>query len=354
MNRYIFKTVCRAATAVLLAVSLLFLCSCAPGYGDYTAFAMGSVLTARIYGDSEAADKTWEEITRRVNNADALLSATDENSDISRLARDGRIFADEFTVRKLGDAVTVCNICGRKLDVTLGAVTELWGFATDSPSLPDAGEIAGALALRDMDGILTDAELNMISVNEGQKVDLGAVGKGIACDEAYAALLTQEASAVLSFGGTVLLFGRPPAKDAWTVGIRDPFGSVNDYFATLSFSDIYSDMPVFISTSGSYEKTFEADGKKYHHLLDPQTGYPVENGLAGVTVVSGAGLNSDALSTACFVNGLNSETEDWLDCFNAGAVFVFDDGRVYVTENLRDSFSLQSDGFTLIDSYDAA
>lgn len=106
---------------------------------------------------------------------------------------------------------------------------------------------------------------------------------------------------------------------------------------------------MFISTSGDYEKTFEQGGKKYHHILDPLTGYPTDNELTSVTVTGSNGLTVDGLSTACFVNGLNGETLSWLEHYGCQAVFVLKNGRVYATGGIKDCLKIISEGFTLTD-----
>ena len=138
-------------------------------------------------------------------------------------------------------------------------------------------------------------------------------------------------SGVVSVGGSLLLLGSRER----TIAIRDPFGEVNDSFATLRLRDC------FVSTSGSYEKYFDRDGVRYHHILDPTTGYPADAGLCSVTVVCGEGLLSDALSTACFVLGIDASLPV-LERYGAEAVFVGQDGQVTVTDGLADRFTLLS------------
>lgn len=342
-------------TALLLLAAVLTagLSACSRQAREYSSFAMGSMVTAALYADEATADGAWDEVSGAISELDSLISATDENSDISRLSALGKVNADPKTIKIVSDALGICRLCSGRIDITLGELTQLWGFTDDEPSLPDAQAIAEALKTKDLNGLLVDAANNVITATKGQKLDLGAFGKGAACDAAYSALTcTPVSSAVITAGGSVLLYGDAPGKDAWTVGIRDPFGTANDYFAVLSVSRFNDSPCAFISTSGSYEKAFEENGKTYHHLLNPETGYPAENGLVSVTVVTTSGMTSDALSTACFVNGLNDETLGWLDSFRAQAVFVFEDGGVYATVGLADALTIDSDAFRLID-YDA-
>ena len=171
-------------------------------------------------------------------------------------------------------------------------------------------------------------------------LDLGSVGKGIACDEVRGVLENSKIKrAVVSVGGSILLYGE---GEKFTVGIRDPFSeSSTESFAVLTLP------ATCVSTSGSYERYFDRDGVRYHHILDPKTGYPAESGLVSVTVVCSDGFMSDALSTACFVLGYEKSLP-LLEKYGAQAVFVFNDRSVRVTGSLADSFKLEKDGFKLL------
>ena len=337
----------RAAALLCAALTLCgALTGCAASYEERTSFAMGSVLTARIYAPKEEADALFDRLTQKVSAADKYLSANSPSSDIAAVNAKGSANASAFTRKALGDMVLLCNLLNGAVDVTIGAVTELWGFSTDHPRKPDDVALRDALETVGIGKLLIDDENEMIILGEGQKIDPGAFGKGIALDEARDALQSKSYSAVVTLGGAVLLFGQPKQGDSWTVGVRDPFKGENDYFAKLSLIPDRPDYRGFLSTSGSYEKHFTEKGVTYHHILSPQTGYPVETDLVSVTVYAPSGINSDALSTACFVNGLNDETLQWLTNFGAEAVFVFQNKEYYVTDGLKDAFSLTDDSFT--------
>ena len=338
-----------AAAAAVIACIAFLLSACSAESASGSSFAMGSVLTARIYADADAAQPVLNDIYSGVNALDRLISATDEQSELSRLNASGSGTCSEDTLWVLRDSLALCRALNGRLDITLGAVTSLWGFAGDAPRLPAAEEISAALQTRGPDKV--QIKNGAVTLGEGQKLDPGAVGKGAGCDVACGVLKTAGLPAVISFGGTVLLYGQKPGG-SWSVGLRDPFGGQEDYFATLSFAPEAADGAVFISTSGSYEKTFTENGKTYHHILDPDTGYPVETELVAVSAVGENGLTADALSTALFVNGLNETSLGWADTYLTGAVFVFSDGRVYVTPGLRDAFTLTDEArFSLINSY---
>ena len=341
------KRISRAAALLFAALTLCGMTTgCAASYEERVSFAMGSVLTARLYAPKEEADLLFGRLTEKVSTADKYLSPTSPSSDIAAVNNKGSANASAFTRKALGDMVTLCNLLDGTLDVTIGAVTELWGFSTDHPRKPEDAEIRAALQTVALEKLLIDDTNETIVLGDGQKLDPGAFGKGIALDEACDALMSKTYSAVVTLGGSVLLFGEPKSGKSWTVGVRNPFGEKSDSFATLTLTPDRPDYTGFVSTSGSYEKHFTEKGVFYHHILSPRTGCPVETDLVSVTVYAGSGLNSDALSTACFINGLNDETLRWLNSFGAEAVFVYQNKEYYVTDGLRDAFTLTDDSFT--------
>ncbi|MCH5197981.1 MAG: FAD:protein FMN transferase [Oscillospiraceae bacterium] len=324
----------------LCLVFILFFSSCSLGEEagfEKIGFSMGSAISSRIYAENEAeANSLSEEIFAAIGELDSLISATDENSEISALNAEGEFFLSEEAGEIIRKSLDICEKSNGRLNIALGAVTKLWGFSTDLPSLPDEKELKSALGKSKLENILIDG--SFISLKNGAQIDLGAVGKGAGADEAERVLQKYSCSAVISFGGTVLLHGKKPGKENWVIGVRDPFGSQNDYIATLSFSG--GQEAVFISTSGSYEKTFTENGKVYHHIIDPETGFPVQTELVSVTAVSNSGLIADALSTALFAEGLTNRALELANEYSAGAVFIFEDGRIYVSGQIKDCFEI--------------
>lgn len=171
------------------------------------------------------------------------------------------------------------------------------------------------------------------------ELDLGAVGKGYAGD-IITELLKSEGitSALLDIGGNIQAIGSKPNGGAWTLGIRNPFGE-----GTLG---ILSVKDKAVITSGGYERYFVGeDGKEYSHILNPGTGYPVENELAAVTIITEEGKAGDALSTAMYVKGLEGAVKYWREHRNFEMIAVTDNGELYITEGAAKDFSL-SDTFS--------
>lgn len=318
---------------------------------------MGSVVTVTTYTDTaENGEAEQTAVFDRIKALDSLISKNDKNAVLYKTnglsGNENKIDAELFGYIK--DTADIYSKSEGKLAVTSGALTEAWGIDTEDFRLPSVDEINAAKALCN-DSLLTlDGDWLTVKTAEGQIINLGSVGKGIALDKALEAVdLSFDQRAVVSVGGSIGLFGVEPSNilnksKGWVVGIRDPYGNENDYFAKLCFKKLeYEGGPIiFISTSGSYEKTFEVDGKTYHHILDLTTGYPVETELVSVTVKADTGLLSDALSTLCFALG-EEKSKSILDEYGASAVFVYGDKSVSVYGELENALEIVNSDYKL-------
>lgn len=260
-------------------------------------FAMNTYISAEVEGEN--AEANVSEIQQIVEHLDTgVLSRTAEDSVISNLNKNGEADLSADVAAYFSLLLEICGQSEGAFDITLGAVSDLWNFG-GTPSVPEENDLAEALY---------HSGYKKISVSNGKAVlndsdaiiDFGAAGKGIALDSVKSYLETQQAErAVVSVGGSILLYG----EGDFTVGVRNPYGDSADYVMTLT-------LPAgCVSTSGSYEQCFEENGKTYHHILNPETGYPVDNSVVSVTVISENGLLSDALSTACFALGIEKGFE---------------------------------------------
>lgn len=296
-------------------------------------FAMDTVVSLKITGKNSAASA--ERIKEEINLLDSdILSRHNAASLVSKLNSGNTVNNAEFAAY-IKELISVSQYSGGAFDFTLGALSDLWGFGSE-PRVPDK---------TDIDKILLNSGYKKILVNgdsitvDGKRtvVDLGASGKGIALDRAKEILETEKAKkAVISVGGSILLYG----DGEFTVGIRKPDGNVGEYIAVIKTK------AACVSTSGNYERYFEEGGKRYHHILDPKSGFPAENGVVSVTVISESGLLSDALSTACFVLGVEKGS-GLAEKFGCEAVFVTDDKNIYATDGAKQMLTVNADGYTL-------
>ena len=301
-------------------------------------FAMGSQLTGTVYGPSESecgelADKMLSEC----NALEAKISLRLPDSQTAAVnGADGGLFVSAPELKEILEVmIPLCELSGGRLDPTIAPVTELWDIDGLNPRLPEQSEIAELLPLVDYTKIDIKLDGDQVALGKGQQLDLGAAGKGMACDRMIELLKdTGATGGVAVVGGSVGLYKEKPERTDWVVEIQDPFDG-SDVIGSLRFKDT-----AFISTSGSYEKYIERGGKRFHHILDATTGYPSESGLVSATVVADSGLLSDLLSTVCFMLG-REESAKLLQNYGARAILVGEDRSVYISPSLKASFDLR-------------
>lgn len=324
--------------------------------------AMDTAMLITTYGErSPAAAYACEDTIR---DLEKQLSRTDPDSEVSRLNASGGepVEVGEDLGVRLELAGYYRGSTGGTFNIAIAPVVSAWGFTEDSFRVPSQGELDGLLAL--VDGFQVsmtpslgsngDGPKTMVSLGPGQSIDLGGLAKGYAADKIVGVLQGHDVPrANINLGGNVLAYGDRPDGTPWRVGIQDParVDEQNAFAGVLALTDS------FAVTSGGYQRYFEQDGKTYHHIIDPATGYPADSGLTSVTVVAGLdaeggfpGAMCDALSTALFVMGEEKALDfqrDW-----SGVPFelalITEDGRVVVTPGLADRFTLdESSGYTL-------
>lgn len=296
---------------------------------------MDTYMTFTAYGmDAEAAVLAAED---KIRELEALWSVTDENSDIYAVNHSAgqTVTIDQKTAELVSFALDMAEKTNGVLEPTIYPVLTAWGFTTGENRIPTEIELAGLLDKVGYEKVKLNE--NQIQTEPGSMIDMGAVGKGYAGDEAAQVLRERGiTAALLDIGGNIQAIGTKPDGSDWRVGLKDPFsGNVLGIFQI-------SDRAVV--TSGNYERFFVGDdGKTYGHIVDPATGRPVENGIASVSVIASDGKLCDALSTALFVMGLEQAKEYWRQHKDYEMILIMEDGNIYLTEGIRDSFSLNSD-----------
>lgn len=298
-------------------------------------FAMNTFVSAKVKGF--AAKDEAGGISALVRELDSKqLSRYTSGSEISRINSEAETVLSDEMRDYITELLEVGKMSGGKFDIALGAVSDLWSF-NDSPRVPSTDELTEALSRSGSDKLSLSG--NTLTRADGCIIDLGSAGKGIALDKVKSYLSDKKiSSAVVSVGGSVLLYG----KGSFNVGVRDPWGEAGRSVMTVKLG------AGCVSTSGSYERCFEQGGKRYHHILDPDTGLPVENGLVSVTVISDSGLLSDALSTACFVLGAEGGAK-LAAKYGCEAIFITEDKKVICTDGIKPNVTVLADGYTVVE-----
>lgn len=304
------------------------LCGCAAKPASREFFAMDTVMQLTAYGPG--ADDALAACEQEIRRLEGLLSCEDPAAELAR-CNAGQSDVSAETAALVQTALSLSAATGGAYDPTLRPVTLAWGFPTGDYRVPDEAERAACLARTGTDKVTITG--HTIALSGGAQLDLGGIAKGCAAGRLRA--LLQDAgvsSALVSLGGNIAAVGAKPDGSAWQIGLQDP-QSPDACFGVVSVTD------ACVVTSGGYQRYFEQDGVRYHHILDPVTGAPAASGLLSVSVVSSDDTAADALSTALFVLGL----ERGADLYRAGelsfeAVFMTDDGSVYITPGLADRY----------------
>ncbi len=305
---------------------------------------MGTNFYGTVYGGKEDVLPELAEQLRRLETGQ--LSWREETSEIGKLnSVSGQESGENISAATFGYLKDILEIAKRSngaLDPTIGSISRLWDFGGADEGLPAQEQINALLEKTGYEKLGIDE--NSIFLPEGMSLDLGAVGKGIGADRAAKFIQSQEGieGAVIALGGTIALIGSRPDREPWNLAITNPRGKEGEILGVLKLSGQW-----FISTSGDYEKFFMVDKKRYHHILNPKTGYPAESGLISVTVVCDSGLKSDGLSTACFVLGLKQGME-LLEEYGAEGIFVDEEKNVYTTEGLKSLFDLKDLSYKIV------
>lgn len=296
-------------------------------------FAMDTYMNVTAYGDgaSWAVRRAVEEIER----LDAMLSTGDENSEVALLNKNGEGELSSDTAYLLERSFELYQDTDGAFDIAVYPVMEAWGFTTGDYRVPSDEEIQKLLTLTDVSQIDYDEENSRVSFGvPGMKIDFGGIAKGYTSSrimDIYRECGVE--SGIINLGGNVQVLGTRTDGSLWRVAIQSP----DDEGGMLG---VLETRDRAVITSGGYERYFEQDGKSYHHIIDPKTGFPSENGLKSVTIVSGDGTMADGLSTSLFIMGKEEASLYWQshsDEFDA--ILLTDEGNLYVTEGIADSFT---------------
>ncbi len=294
----------------------------------------------RAYGRNAktGVDRAFDELARLHN----LFNAYDPNSEISKVnSNAGRapVKVTSETLEVVERALYFARISGGAFDPTVLPLAKLWNVGAENPRVPSEEEIRSALALVDYTKVLVDSEHSTIFLEApGMGLDLGAIAKGYAVDKVVSVLRRNGVNSFLvNAGGNVYVGGKKPGGTLWRVGITDPLA---DPSGTERYLGIFTGTDISVVSSGDYQRYFEVGGVRYHHILDPKTGYPAKN-LRGTTVIGVSSTDCDGLSTTLFVLGVDKGKELLSGFPGVEAIFVKADGSIEMTPNLKGRVELQ-------------
>ena len=298
-------------------------------------FAMDTVMNLTAYGPN--APGALDAAAAEINRLDDLLSISSENGEIMKINRDGEGSVSPDVEALLDRALDFSRETDGLFDCTIEPVMEAWGFTDQDYRIPSEEELKLLLSKVDSDQVqLTDGE---VKLPPDVRLDLGGIAKGFTSARIMDIFAENGiTSGLVSLGGNVQALGHKPDGSLWRIGIQDP-NNLDDIFATVEIAD------QAVITSGPYQRYFEENGVRYHHIIDPRTGYPADSGLISVTIISSDGTLADALSTSLYIMGPDRAASFWKehqDQFDA--IMMTNDGTVLVTSGLADHCTIQTGG----------
>ena len=296
------KRTVRAAAIVFAAAVVFSLAACASGEKESATFtAMDTVVTLSAWGGG--AGDALAKARQTIESLESELSVTDPASAVARANAGETVALGENASALLRRALEMSEATHGALDVTVYPLVRAWGFTTGEYRVPPQSEIDSLLSLVGSERVHL-GEDGSLSLEGGAMLDLGAVAKGYAADlvcEVMAELGVE--AAIVNLGGNVQTVGKKPDGERWKIAVASPDGEGS--------ACVLSTDGAAVVTSGSYQRYFEQDGKRYCHIIDPKSGYPVDGDLLSVTVIGESGFECDALSTALFVLGEDGAISYW-------------------------------------------
>lgn len=321
-----------AKKMLAVLIVLMLMCGCANAQSTKPlarqGFMLDTVISISLYDNQDEA--ILDGAFALCKEYEQLFSRTISTSDVYRINHsDGApVEVSNATAELLCIALEYARLSGGTFDPTIEPLVTLWDIMADEPHVPDADAISAALARVDWTKVSVDG--NVVTLPAGMGLDLGGIAKGYIADKLREYLSENGVdSALINLGGNVLTLGGKPDGSNFTIGVQKPFGQNSDILGACRLKGMS------VVTSGIYERYFVEDDRLYHHILDTKTGYPVENELYSVTIISPTSTDGDALSTICFALGSEDgmaliETLDGIEC-----VYCLSDGTLLFSSGAR-------------------
>lgn len=291
-----------------------------------TGILLDTVITIQIYDSKDTA--LLDDAFDLCRSYEQKFSRTIKGSEVDRINQADGAFVEvsEETAALIEKALYYCALSEGAFDITTAPLSDLWDFKHNTGTLPSPEAISEALSHVGYETI----EINGSSVrlaDPDAAIDLGGIAKGYIADQIKALLQEKGVtSAVINLGGNVITIGHKGNSDSFHIGIQKPFGAQNEVLTVVPLDDRS------LVSSGNYERYFEKDGTIYHHILNPETGYPTDSGLNGVTILSDHSVDGDALSTTCFSLGLEKGMDLIEQLDGVEALFIESDGTIHYSE----------------------
>ena len=365
-KRQLRKYIPALASLCMILMIGAALCACADGgsAGDVSSqepvsrdfFAMDTYMTVQAYGDG--AEEATEAAEDEVYRLDAMFSTGDPESEISGLNSKGGAVLSEEAGALVERGLELYDETGKNFDIAVDPVMKAWGFTDKNYRVPSEKELEELLPLTDADEVsfAESDDADGVEVSFGKKgmaIDLGGIAKGYTSSRIMEIYKEHGiSSGLVSLGGNVQVLGTKPDGSKWKVAVQDPGSkSADDAEADAAeYMGVLEAADTAVITSGAYERNFTQNGKFYHHIIDPATGYPADSGLRSVTIVSADGTLADALATSLYIMGKDKALDYWRDHSDEfGCILMDDDGELFVTKDLENDFTSDTYHVTVVE-----
>ena len=310
-----------------------------------TAFVLGT--TCSISLDKSTEPDMFTRAFTLLREIEEIMSTSIPGSDVMRINENaGRspVAVTEDTYYVIAKSLEISRTSKGVFDITVGPLVDLWKIGTPEAAVPDPVRILEALPLVDFESVLLDPEHRTVYLEqENMRVDLGGIAKGFAADKVVEYLNSHSIEkGIIDLGGNIFAMGTKHDGTPWRIGVQDPDGSRGSYIGIIKASN------QAVVTSGIYERYFIEQGHRYHHIIDTETGYPVESGVVSVSIVSGNAMEADALSTALFALGVEQGL-DYIETFpGAEALFVTREKEVFLSSGMTGLFTITNTSYSII------
>lgn len=289
----------------------------------YTDMLFDTVIKIQILDPAD--ESILDGLKKLCEKYDTMFSATNTDSELYKLNHaNGQPFTvSSETANLIREGIHYSELSGGAFDLTIEPVSALWDFKADKPTVPSSDAIAQAVS--HVDYTKVDIQDNTVTLEDPEAgIDLGAIAKGYIADQVKTYLKKQGIKhAIINLGGNVDVIGTKPDGSKYNIGIQKPFDESGEAITSVQLKD------QTVVTSGIYERYFKKNGKLYHHILDPRTGYPCENNLYSVSIITDSSTKADALSTTCFLLGYEKGMELIQSMDGVEAIFITDDEKVH-------------------------
>ncbi|MBO5093674.1 MAG: FAD:protein FMN transferase [Lachnospiraceae bacterium] len=333
MKRSVKRSLC-----ILLSAAVLLCSGCGKNAEPVskTEFYFDTVITITLYDDlkPERSEEILNGCFALCETYEAMLSRTKKGSDIWNINHAGGapVKVNGETAALIEKALTVCRQTDGAVDITIAPLSSLWNFSsehlTEQKEIPSQEQIGALLPHVDYHNVLADGDTVTLT-DPDASIDLGCIAKGYIADRLKQYLLEEGCtSAIVNLGGNVLTLGHKPDGTDFRLGIQKPFAGSGESIAVLPVAD------QSLVSSGVYERYFEENGRRYHHLLNPKTGMPENNGLLSVSILSDSSTDGDILSTACFLLGPDDGMAYVESLPGVEAVFITEDYSLHPSSGL--------------------